>query len=138
MNWETILIASIPGVLALLGYLYNEYRKRKNAREEADLTLQARREPTWNELVTENRNLRADVNRQDDEIQAIRDSFDQHKDDFNTYKRTTNRKFRAFENILRDAFLQWPSGFDHPLFNSDDLSELRDADIPWKDRIRIP
>ncbi len=138
MNWETILIASIPGVLALLGYIYNEYRKRKNAREEADLTLQARREPTWNELVTENRNLRADVNRQDDEIQAIRDSFDQHKDDFNTYKKTTNRKFRAFENILRDAFLQWPSGFDHPLFNSDDLSELRDADIPWKDRIRIP
>lgn len=138
MNWETILIASIPGVLALLGYIYNEYRKRKNAREEADLTLQARREPTWNELVTENRNLRADVNRQDEEIQGIRDEFDRYRDDFNAYKKTTNRKFRAFENMLRDVFLQWPLGFEHPLFNSDDLSELRDADIPWKDRIRIP
>lgn len=138
MNIQEILIAAIPGLLALLGFLYNEYRKRKNAREELDQTNQARKEPTWNELVTENRNLRADVNRQDTEIEAIRESFAQHKDDFNTYKRTTNRKFRAFENILRDAFLQWPSGFDHPLFNSDDLSELRDADIPWKDRIRIP
>ena len=137
MNWETILIASIPGVLALLGYIYNEYRKRKNAREEADLDLQARREPTWNELVTENRNLRSDVNRQDEEIQGIRDEFNRYRDDFNTYKKTTNRKFRAFENILRDAFAQWPTGFEHPLFNSDDLSELRDADIPWKDRIRI-
>lgn len=138
MNWQAILIASIPGVLALVGFIYNEYRKRKNAKEEADRNLQARREPTWNELVTENRNLRADVNRQDEEIEAIRESFAQHKDDFNTYKRTTNRKFRAFENMLRDVFLQWPLGFEHPLFNSDDLSELRDADIPWKDRIRIP
>lgn len=138
MNIQEILIAAIPGLLALIGFIYNEYRKRKNARDEADQTLQARREPTWNELVTENRNLRADVNRQDGELQEIRDSFDQHKDDFNTYKRTTNRKFRAFENMLRDVFLQWPLGFEHPLFNSDDLSELRDADIPWKDRIRIP
>lgn len=138
MKWWEIVLVAIPGALALIGVLYGEYRKWKNARDEADRNLQARREPTWNELVTENRNLRSDVNRQDTEIQAIRDSFDQHKDDFNTYKRTTNRKFRAFENILRDAFLQWPSGFDHPLFNSDDLSELRDADIPWKDRIRIP
>lgn len=137
MNWETILIASIPGVLALLGYIYNEYHKRKNTREEADLNLQARREPTWNELVTENRNLRSDVNRQDEEIQGIRDEFNRYRDDFNTYKKTTNRKFRAFENILSDAFAQWPIGFEHPLFNSDDLSELRDADIPWKDRIRI-
>lgn len=138
MNWWELVLIGTPGLLALAGVIYGEYRKRKNAREEADRNLQARREPTWNELVTENRNLRADVNRQDEEIEAIRASFAQHKDDFNTYKRTTNRKFRAFENMLRDVFSQWPLGFEHPLFNSDDLSELRDADIPWKDRIRIP
>lgn len=138
MNWQEIVIASIPGILALVGFIYNEYRKRKNAKEEADRNLQARREPTWNELVTENRNLRADVNRQDEEIQGIRDEFDRYRDDFNAYKKTTNRKFRAFENMLRDVFSRWPLGFEHPLFNSDDLSELRDADIPWKDRIRIP
>lgn len=138
MNWWEIVLVAIPGVLALAGVIYGEYRKRKNAREEADRNLQARREPTWNELVTENRNLRADVNRQDEEIQGIRDEFDRYRDDFNLYKKTTNRKFRAFENILRDVFSQWPLGVEHPLFNSDDLSELRDADIPWKDRIRIP
>lgn len=129
MNMQEILIAAIPGLLALLGFIYNEYRKRKNAKEEADQTLQARREPTWNELVTENRNLRTEVNRQGDEIETI-------KTDLSSYKRSTNRKFNAFENMLRDAFRQWPVGFEHPVFNSDDLSELRDADIPWRDRVR--
>ena len=138
MNWESVLLGAIPGFLALAAVAYSKWQDRKQKREELNQTHQARKEPTWNELVTENRNLRSDVNRQDTEIQAIRDSFDQHKDDFNTYKRTTNRKFRAFENMLRDVFSQWPIGFEHPLFNSDDLSELRDADIPWKDRIRIP
>lgn len=131
LNFQDILIASIPGLLALIGFIYNEYRKRKNAREEADLTNQARKEPTWNELVTENRNLRTEVDEQRTDIDKI-------KDDLAQYKKTTNRKFRAFENMLRDIFLQWPSHIEYPLFNSDDLSELRDADIPWKDRIRLP
>lgn len=130
LNWEGILIAAIPGVLALLGFIYNEYRKRVNAREEADQTAAARREPTWNELVTENRNLRADVARQGEDIERI-------KSDLSSYKKATNRKFNAFENMLRDAFAQWPAGFEHPVFNSDDLTELRDADIPWRDRVRI-
>lgn len=129
LNWEAILIASIPGVLALLGFIYNEYRKRQNAKEEADQTAAARREPTWNELVTENRNLRADVIRQGEDIERI-------KSDLSSYKKTTNRKFNAFENMLRDVFRQWPTGFEHPVFNSDDLTELRDADIPWRDRVR--
>lgn len=137
MNWESVLLGAIPGFLALAAVVYGKLQDRKQKREELDQTNQARKEPTWNELVTENRNLRADVNRQDTEIQGIRDEFDQYRDEFNAYKKTTNRKFRAFENMLRDVFLQWPLGFEHPLFNSDDLSELRDADIPWKDRIRI-
>lgn len=129
MNWEAILIASIPGFLALVGFIYNEYRKRQNAKEEADQTAAARKEPTWNELVTENRNLRADVIRQGEDIERI-------KSDLSSYKKTTNRKFNAFENMLRDVFRQWPTGFEHPVFNSDDLTELRDADIPWRDRVR--
>lgn len=113
----------------MVGFIYNEYRKRQNAKEEADQTAAARREPTWNELVTENRNLRADVNRQDGEIDKI-------KSDLSNYKRATNRKFSAFENMLRDIFHQWPKDIEYPLFNSDDLTELRDADIPWRDRVR--
>lgn len=131
MNWEAILIASIPGFLALVGFIYNEYRKRQNAKEEADQTAAARREPTWNELVTENRNLREEVTQQGEAIERI-------KADLSSYKKTTNRKFNAFENMLRDVFRQWPSGFEHPVFNSDDLTELRDADIPWRDRVRLP
>lgn len=130
LNWEGILIAAIPGVLALLGFIYNEYRKRVNAREEADQTAQARREPTWNELVTENRNLRVEVNSQGEAIDSI-------KKDLERYKRSTNKKFSAFENMLRDIFHQWPVDHEYPVFNSDDLSELRDADIPWRDRVRI-
>lgn len=113
----------------MVGFIYNEYRKRQNAKEEADQTAAARREPTWNELVTENRNLREEVTQQGEAIERI-------KADLSGYKKTTNRKFNAFENMLRDAFKQWPVGFDHPVFNSDDLTELRDADIPWRDRVR--
>lgn len=129
MNWWQLLIVSVPGLLALAGLVYGEYRKRKNAREEAERTDQARKEPTWNELVTENRNLRRDVNEQSDEIDRIKKDLSRHKE-------STGRKFRAFENMLRDVFRQWPAGFEHPVFNSDDLSELRDADIPWRDRVR--
>lgn len=129
MNWEAILIASIPGFLALVGFLYNEYRKRQNAKEEADQTAAARKEPTWNELVTENRNLRVEVTSQGEAIDSI-------KKDLDRYKKSTNKKFSAFENMLRDIFHQWPVDHEYPVFNSDDLTELRDADIPWRDRVR--
>lgn len=129
VNWESILLGAIPGVLALLAVIYGKMQERKQKREELDQTNQARREPTWNELVTENRNLRADVNRQDGEIDKI-------KSDLSNYKRATNRKFSAFENMLRDIFHQWPVDHEYPVFNSDDLTELRDADIPWRDRVR--
>lgn len=128
-NWESVLLGAIPGIFALLAVVYGEYQKRKQAREAADQTNQARREPTWNELVTENRNLRQDVTNQGDEIERI-------KADLSRHKTATSRKFNAFENMLRDVFRQWPAGFEHPVFNSDDLSELRDANIPWRDRVR--
>lgn len=126
MNIQEILIAAIPGLLALLGFIYNEYRKRKNAREEADQTLQARREPTWNELVTENRNLRTDVG----EMEA---RFDKKMD---ALERKMDRKITAFENVFRDIFNQWPADHEPPVFNSEDLTELLDNNIPWKNRIR--
>lgn len=123
LNWEGILIAAIPGLLALVGFIYNEYRKRKNAREEADITLQHRREPTWNELVTENRNQRADIN-------ALRT-------DFNALEGKMDRKITAFENIVREIFNQWPADYDPPMFNAEDITELRDTNIPWKNRVRV-
>lgn len=133
MNWEAILIASIPGFLALVGFIYNEYRKRQNAKEEADQTAAARREPTWNELVTENRNLREDVSNQSKEMTAFKSEFESK---FDALERKMDRKIRAFENILKDIRNQWPADHEPPLFNSEDLTELLDANIPWKDRIR--
>lgn len=129
IDWQSLLLGFIPGVLALIAVVYGKIQDRKSKREEADQTAAARREPTWNELVTENRNLREEVTKQGDEIERI-------KSDLSRYKRATNRKFTAFENVLRDIFHQWPKDHEYPLFNSDDLTELRDADIPWRDRVR--
>lgn len=126
MNIQEIIVASIPGVLALIGFLYNEYRKRKNARIDADLTNQARKEPTWNELVTENRNLRTDLG-------AVEDRFNTKMD---ALERKMDRKITAFENVFRDIFNQWPADHEPPVFNSEDLTELLDNNIPWKNRIR--
>ena len=127
MKWWELVAIALPGLLALGGVIYGKYQDRKQKREEADQTAQARREPTWNELVTENRNLRADLG-------AIEERFDKKID---TLERTMNRKITAFENILRDIRNQWPSDHQPPVFNSEDLSELLDNNIPWKDRIRV-
>lgn len=129
VNWESILLGAIPGFLALAAVIYGKMQDRKSKREELDQTNQARKEPTWNELVTENRNLRVEVNSQGEAIDSI-------KKDLERYKRSTNKKFSAFENMLRDIFHQWPVDHEYPVFNSDDLTELRDADIPWRDRVR--
>lgn len=130
MKWWELVAIGLPGLLALVGVIYGKYQDRKQKREEADLTNQARREPTWNELVTENRNLRAEVNRQGEDIDRI-------KKDLESYKKATNRKFSAFENVLRDIAAQWPKDHELPVFNSEDLTELLDANIPWKDRVRV-
>jgi len=130
MKWWELVAIALPGLLALGGVVYGKMQDRKQRREELDQTNQARKEPTWNELVTENRNLRVEVNAQGEAIDNI-------KKDLERYKKSTNKKFSAFENMLRDIFHQWPKDVEYPVFNSDDLSELRDADIPWRDRVRI-
>jgi uncharacterized protein HemX len=133
--WELVAIA-LPGLLALAGVIYGKYQDRKQKREEADQTNQARREPTWNELVTENRNLRTEVATLNEKSRTQGEDIERIKSDVASYKSSTNRKFNAFENMLRDLFHQWPKDAEYPVFNSDDLSELRDADIPWRDRVR--
>lgn len=127
MKWWELVAIGLPGLLALGGVIYGKYQDRKQKREEADQTAQARKEPTWNELVTENRNLRTDLG-------AVEARFDKKID---ALEHTMNRKITAFENILRDIRNQWPSDHQPPVFNSEDLSELLDNNIPWKDRIRV-
>lgn len=137
MKWWELVAIALPGLLALGGVVYGKYQDRKQKREELDQTNQARREPTWNELVTENRNLRTEVATLNEKSRTQGEDIERIKSDVASYKSTTNRKFNAFENMLRDLFHQWPKDAEYPVFNSDDLSELRDADIPWRDRIRV-
>lgn len=126
MDFQEIIIAAIGPVLVIIGLIYQEYRKRKNAREASDLTLQAQKEPTWNELVTENRNLRTDLNNIEDRVNLKMEALEKKMD----------KKITAFENVFRDVASQWPSNVDPPVFNSEDLSELLDNNIPWKNRVR--
>lgn len=129
VNWESIVVAAIGPVMVIIGLIYQEHRKRKNARDASDATLQAQREPTWNELVTENRNQRVELTTQGDAIEQLRR-------DMTNLERKMDRKISAFENILRDVANQWPAHMDPPVFNSDDLTELLDNNIPWKNRAR--
>ncbi len=129
VNWESIVVAAIGPVLVIIGLIYQEHRKRKNAKDASDATLQAQREPTWNELVTENRNQRVELTTQGDAIEQLRR-------DMTNLERKMDRKISAFENILRDVANQWPAHMDPPVFNSDDLTELLDNNIPWKNRAR--
>lgn len=136
MNWEAIVIAAIPGLLALLGFIYNEYRKRKNASDEAkdarESNREARREPTWNDVVTENRKLR-------EELTATNKRFDEFVAEFQEYKTRTSRKIDAFVETLADAARQWPENHDGPVFDPDIFDTLEDTEIPvrWKGRIRV-
>lgn len=129
MNWEQILIAAIGPVLVIIGLIYQEYRKRKNAEDANDKTVQARREPTWNELVTENRNQRVELSAQGEAIDELRQAM-------TNLERKMDRKVNALENVLRDTAAQWPSHVEPPVFDSGDLTELLDNNIPWKNRIR--
>lgn len=122
MNWEW-LYGAIPGGLALIAVIYGKIQDRRQKREELDQTAQARKEPTWNELVTENRSLRQDVT--------------ELRRDFNALEGKMDRKVSAFESIVREIWTQWPADYEAPVFNSEDLLELQDTSFPWKHRVRI-
>lgn len=133
-DWEQMVIVAIPGVLALVGFVYNEYRKRKNARDDAQATASAKKEPTWNEVVTENRQLRADLTSQkkdhDDKIESLETRF-------NNFERKTNRRIGALSNIIHATASQWPADRPGPFFPKEDLEALEDTDIPyvWRNRV---
>lgn len=130
MNWEAILIAAVPGFLALVGVLYNEYRKRKVAREESDTNLQVRREPTWNEVVAENRQLRSDLSK----LETVFDTF---RGEVREFKKTIDARDQAFANVLGDAANQWPATHEGPVFAQEDLGVLGDTIPPvWRRRVR--
>lgn len=134
VNWETLLVVAIPGLIALISVIYQEYRKRKNAKDDAQQTASAKREPTWNEVVTENRQLRSDLTQQkkehDDKIESLELRF-------NNFERSTNRRIGALSNIIHATASQWPADHAGPYFPKEDLEALEDTDIPfvWRNRV---
>jgi hypothetical protein len=131
VNWESILIPAIPGVLALIGVAYGVYAKRRSDKDNNDSTKQARREPTWNEVVNENRTLRS-------EVDTLRDQFGNFKEEFARYRTDTSRKIEALVSMNKDAANQWPQTHEGPYFSPDDLEILEDTEVPvqWRGRIR--
>ncbi len=134
LNWEQMLIVAIPGLIALAGVVYGEYRKRKNARDDAEQTASAKKEPTWNEVVSENRQLRKDLTEQKREHDEWRDSMEER---FGTFERKTNRRIGALSNIIHATASQWPADATGPYFPKEDLEALEDTDIPyvWRNRV---
>lgn len=134
MNWETILVSSIPSLGILVGLIYQEYRKRKNAKDDAQQTASAKKEPTWNEVVNENRQLRADLTAQgaayDEKIESLEKRFA-------NFERKTNRRIGALSNIIHATASQWPSDHEGPYFPKEELEALEDTDLPyiWRNRV---
>lgn len=95
VSWETVLIASIPAFLTLIGVIYNDFRKKKNLRNETDASKEVRREPTWNELVTENRNLRAEMTGVQEKADEARDIAQEIRDDLDAFRKEANATIRA-------------------------------------------
>lgn len=131
INWDSVLVASVVPAIGLIALFYQEYRKRKNAKEQAENDAAAKREPTWNELVTENRNLR-------DEVSELNSKFDDFRDEFLRYKTSTSRKIDALVEVVRETATQWPADREAPVFEADTLAALENTDLPvlYRGRVR--
>lgn len=135
INWETVLVASIVPIIGLIGLIYQSYQKRKEARDGADSTRAAKREPTWNEVVDENRKLRTDLDNQKKEYDARIEAIEKR---FEAFEKKTNTRIGALSNMLHSASSQWPADQPGPYFSQEDLDALENTDVPfvWRNRVR--
>lgn len=81
----------------------------------------ARREPTWNELVTENRALRVELSEFRKETEERFDKLD--------------REVVAMKEVISTFADKWPDGHPIPEFRPEVLAELGDT-LPPKLRVR--
>lgn len=135
LNWETILVASIPGVIVLLGAIYNDIRRRRNAHVDTQARVSEKREPSWVELENANRQLREELTEQRADYESRINALDAK---ITEYQRKTNKRISALSNMLHESARQWPATHPGPLFDPEDLAALENTDIPyiWKNRVR--
>lgn len=146
VNWESVLITSIPGMLILAGILYNGFRTKKNAEISTNSAVAVKREPTWVELEESNRKLRAEMadmeKANDEKLAAQKVAFDAKYDRlasrFDNFETRTNTRIGALSNMLHASASQWPPEHPGPYFDPKDLGALESTDVPfiWRNRVR--
>lgn len=124
VNWETVLVSSIPAIMIFIGIVYNDVRKKRNAGLDTESAVSLKREPTWVELENSNRELRK-------EMQELSDRFDK-------FEKKTNTRISALSNMLHESARQWPATHPGPYFDPTDLAALENTDVPyiWRNRVR--
>lgn len=86
-NWASIIL----GIIATLGVAIIGGRAAwKNSRKTAAEQAEARKEPSWKELVDENRDLRT-------ELTDLRDAFDTHRENQEKLNKEQSRKVESLE-----------------------------------------
>lgn len=128
INWETVLVSSIPGVLILAGIIYQSIRKRQESNIETSAATALKREPTWVELEESNRKLRAEMDEQRKEFENAINSLEER---FKKFEQKTNVRIGALSNMLHSAQAQWPTDAPGPVFEGSDLDALENTDVPY-------
>ncbi|MCI1017859.1 hypothetical protein HWD99_04395 [Microbacterium sp. C5A9] len=123
---ELIFQYVLPGaIVSLLGrwfLLAGKRRDRGASEAAAEAARHEKQFPGWQELVDENRRLRADLTATDEKLSAIEKQLsDVRKED--------TRKMQAVARILRALFDQWPGG-DTPNLGPADIAEIEDTIPP--------
>lgn len=111
VNLPTVVTA----VVLLLGTIFTGIFARNNRKA----TSKQSREPSWVELATENRALRADLD-------TLQDKFDEFRNDMETWRTSMNQKVDAYNNVIDDISRQTPKDFT-PLLNPSDVAILKDT-----------
>lgn len=131
---ELIFQYVLPGtIVSLLGgwfLLAGKRRERVAAEAAAGAARLEKQFPGWQELVDENRRLRADLTATDEKLSGIENQLTE-------VRREDTRKMQAVARILRALFDQWPGG-DTPNLDPADIAEIEDTIPPaWVRRRAI-
>ena len=131
---ELIFQYVLPGtIVSLLGgwFLLAGKRRERVAAESAAAAARLEKQfPGWQELVDENRRLRADLTATDEKLSGIENQLTE-------VRREDTRKMQAVARILRALFDQWPGG-DTPNLDPADIAEIEDTIPPaWVGRRAI-
>lgn len=145
VNWGTVVVSAIGPILLFVGVIYNDIRKRKNAKIDTSEAIALKKEPTWVELETANRALRAEMNKQQEENDKRFNEqkaenerqFKAIREEFASFRSRAERRDAAFATILNEAATQWPDTHEGPVFSADALGEVADTLPPlWRHRFR--